>query len=450
MNLGHWPAEPHKRLSNRFVGGLYKSGQRERFETIQNDIPANSSSTRLETHPHSAFITFTPDSPERELSFSGTQVAKRVADTTALGPCQAGGGIVTMKFLEKLFKRQLAIDLGTVNTLIYDPNQGILLNQPSVVAIDRYDEEVVSVGHQALKLLGREPRGIEVHRPIRSGTIYNFEVTQKMLRSFLNSVTDGYGRGHFVVGTPGSATAVELRSVRAAAHDVGARRVDLVDEGLAAGLGAGLDSDDERAHLVVDVGGGTTNIAIIASGGVVASTSLAAAGNAMDESIRDYVRSQHCLHIGEVTSETIKKQLGTLSENDLEVDDQFEVVGKNIIDGSACGVKITAAEIREALEPILLEIIGGVRRVMEEAQPEAVADIYYSGVILTGGGSLLKGMKERLQNELKLHVSRPDDPITTVVLGAGSLLALPEKLHRCSIRQNLPVWQASEELVASW
>ena len=181
--------------------------------------------------------------------------------------------------------------------------------------------------------------------------------------------------------------------------------MDLIDEGLAAGLGAGLDSDDERAHLVVDVGGGTTNIAIIASGGVVASTSLAAAGNAMDESIRDYVRSQHCLHIGEVTSETIKKQLGTLSENDLEVDDQFEVVGKNIIDGSACGVKITAAEIREALEPILAEIIGGVRRVMEEAQPEAVADIYYSGVILTGGGSLLKGMKERLQNELKLHGS---------------------------------------------
>lgn len=191
-----------------------------------------------------------------------------------------------MKFIEKFFKQELAIDLGTVNTLIFDPHRGILLNQPSVVAIDRYDGEVVAVGHQALKLLGREPRGIEVHRPIRTGTIFNFEVTQKMMRSFLGSVTDGYRRGHFVVGIPGSATAVEQRSVRDAAHDAGGSKIDLVDEGLAAGLGAGLSFDDERAHLVVDVGGGTTNIAIIASGGVVNSTSLPAAGNAMDESIR--------------------------------------------------------------------------------------------------------------------------------------------------------------------
>ena len=356
-----------------------------------------------------------------------------------------------MKFIEKFFKHELAIDLGTVNTLIYDPDRGILLNQPSVVAIDKYDGEVVSVGHQALKLLGREPRGIEVHRPIRGGTIFNFEVTQKMLRSFLASVSDGYRRGHFIVGTPGSATAVEQRSVRAAAHDAGARRVDLVDEGLAAGLGAGVSFDDERAHLIVDVGGGTTNIAVIASGGVVASTSLQAAGNAMDESIRDYIRSKHCLHIGEYTAEAIKKDLGTLADETVDEDERhMEVVGKHLLDGSACAVKIAAEEIREALEPIISEVVIGVRRIIEEAQPEAVADIYYSGVILTGGGSMLRGMKERLQNELKLHVSVPEDPITTVVVGAGSLLSRPDHLHRCSLRQNLPVWQASEELVASW
>jgi rod shape-determining protein MreB len=354
-----------------------------------------------------------------------------------------------MKFIEKFFKHELAIDLGTVNTLIYDPDRGILLNQPSVIAIDKYDDEVVAVGHQALKLLGREPRGIEVHRPIRSGTIYNFEVTQKMLRSFLNSVTDGYRRGHFVVGTPGSATAVEQRSVRAAAHDAGASRVELVDEGLAAGLGAGLSFDDERAHLVVDIGGGTTNIAIIASGGVVASTSLPAAGNAMDESIRDYIRSRHCIHIGEYSSEAVKRELGALID-DAANEHELEVVGKHLLDGSACAVKLRAEEVREALEPILSEIVAGVRRIIEDAQPEAVADIYYSGLILTGGASLLKGMKERLQSELKLHVSAPDDPITTVVRGAGSLLARPEQLYRYSIRQNLPVWQASEELVVSW
>jgi len=354
-----------------------------------------------------------------------------------------------MKFIEKFFKHELAIDLGTVNTLIYDPDRGILLNQPSVIAIDKYDDEVVAVGHQALKLLGREPRGIEVHRPIRFGTIFNFEVTQKMLRSFLSSVTHGYRRGHFVVGTPGSATEVEQRSIRAAAHDAGASRVELVDEGLAAGLGAGLSFDDERAHLVVDIGGGTTNIAIIASGGVVASTSLPSAGNAMDESIRDYIRSRHCVHIGEYSAEAIKRELGALSETATD-EHELEVVGKHLLDGSACPVKLRAEEVREALEPILLEIVAGVRRIIEEAQPEAVADIYYSGLILTGGGSLLKGMKERLQSELKLHVTAPDEPITTVVRGAGSLLARPEQLYRCSIRQNLPVWQASEELVVSW
>ena len=355
-----------------------------------------------------------------------------------------------MKFIEMLFKNDLAIDLGTVNTLIYRPDRGVVLNQPSVVAIDRYDGEVVSVGYKALRLLGREPRGIEVHRPIRSGTIFNFEVTQKMLRSFIGSVTDGFKRGHFVVGTPGSATAVEQRSVRDAVHDAGGSRIDLIDEGLAAGIGAGLEFDDERAHLVVDIGGGTTNIAIVASGGVVSSVSLPAAGNAMDESIRDYVRSNYCLQIGENTAEMLKKEMGVLGEAIPVEDRKVKIVGKQLSDGSACAVHVTAEEVREALEPVIGEIVSGVRRVMEDAQPEAVADIYYSGLILTGGGSLLKGIKDRLQTDLKLRATMPEDPITTVVIGAGRLLADPQQLHRCAIRPNLPVWQESDELVVSW
>ena len=355
-----------------------------------------------------------------------------------------------MKFVEMLFKNDLGIDLGTVNTLIYRPDRGVVLNEPSVVAIDRYDGEVVSVGYKALRLLGREPRGIEVHRPIRSGTIHNFEVTRKMLRSFIGSVSDGFKRGHFVVGIPGSATAVEQRSVRDAAHDAGGTRIDLVDEGLAAGIGAGLAFDDERAHLVVDIGGGTTNIAIVASGGVVASTSLTAAGNAMDESIRDYVRSNYCLQIGENTAEVLKKEMGVLGEA-IPVDDRkVKIVGKQLSDGSACAVHVTAEEVREALEPVINDIVAGVRRVIEDAQPEAVADIYYSGVILTGGGSLLKGIKDRLQTELKLRATMPEDPITTVVIGAGRLLADPQQLHRCAIRPNLPVWHESSELVVSY
>jgi rod shape-determining protein MreB and related proteins len=359
-----------------------------------------------------------------------------------------------MLFIEKFFKNELAIDLGTVNTLIYQPGKGILLNEPSVVAIDRYDGEVVSVGHRALKLLGREPRGIEVHRPIRSGTIFNFEVSQKMLRTFIAKVTDGYGgyrRGHFVVGIPGSATAVEQRSVRDAAHDAGGRRIDLVDEGLAAGIGSGLAFDDERAHLVVDIGGGTTNIAIVASGGVVNSMSLTAAGNAMDESIRDYVRSNYCIQIGEYTAEAMKRELGALNDEDIPSDERkLQVVGKQLSDGYMCAVHITAEEVRGALEPIINEIVAGVRRVIEDAQPEAVADIYYSGMILTGGGSLLKGLKNRLQGELKLRATMPEDPISTVAIGAGLLLSVPEQLHRCAIRQNLPVWEESEELVVSY
>jgi rod shape-determining protein MreB len=355
-----------------------------------------------------------------------------------------------MKFLESFYKYELAIDLGSVNTLIYDPDKGIVLNEPSVVALDRYDGKVLSVGRQALKLLGREPRGIEVHRPIRCGTIFNFEVTQKLLRSFLHGVTDTYRRGHLVVGIPGSATAVEQRSIRDATRGAGASKVDLVDEGLAAGLGAGLSFEDERAHLVVDIGGGTSNIAVIASGGVVCSVSLPTGGNAMDEAIRDYVRSKYCLHIGESTAEAIKKDLGTLGGDVLHEKRTIEVVGKHLLDGSPCAIEVSAEEVKEALEPLLGEIVVGIRRVIEEAQPEAVADIYYSGIILTGGGALLKGMPERLQSELKLHVSMPEDPITTVALGGGKLLAAPDKLERSSIKQNLPVWEGSEELIVSW
>ncbi len=355
-----------------------------------------------------------------------------------------------MRFLEKFFKHELAIDLGTVNTLIYEPDRGLLLNEPSVVALDRYHGDVISVGYQALKLLGREPRGVEVHRPIRCGTIFNFDVTQKMLRAFLARVLDGYRRGHFVVGIPGSSTAVEQRSVRDAVREAGGSRVELVDEGLAAGLGAGLNFDDERAHLVVDIGGGTTNIAIIASGGVVTSMSFPAAGNAMDDNIRDYIRSKYCVHIGECSAEDLKKSLGALVDENAANERTMEVVGKHLIDGSPRAVEISAEEVREAIEPVLGEIVAGVKRIVEEAQPEAVADIYYAGLILTGGGALLKGTRERLQAELKLRVTMAKDPITTVVVGAAILLASPERLVHSAVREDLPVWQDSEELVASW
>jgi rod shape-determining protein MreB len=353
-----------------------------------------------------------------------------------------------MHLLSSIFRNELAIDLGTVNTLIYAPGKGILLNQPSVIALDRYNGEVLSVGERALKLLGREPKDVEVHRPIRSGTIYNFEVAQKMLKSFMRQATSSYRRGHYVIGVPGSSTAVEQRSIREAVHDCGAVRVELVDEALAAGLGAGLDFEDEHAQLVVDIGGGTTNIAIVASGGVVSSVTLRAAGNSMDEAIRDYIRMRYFLQIGEPTAETVKKQFASVTEG--SASEQFEVVGKHLIEGAATAIKITAAEVRNAIKPVLSEIFASVHRTLEEAQAEAIADIFRSGIILTGGGALMKGLPERFQKEFNLKVTVPEDPIATVAKGAGRLLATPEKMNRASIRQNLPVWESSEELVVSW
>jgi rod shape-determining protein MreB len=357
-----------------------------------------------------------------------------------------------MNILSNIFTDDLAIDLGSVNTLIFAPGRGVVLNEPSTVAIHKYTGEVLAVGAEAHKLLGREPHDTEVHRPIRAGTINDFDVAEKMLAAFINRVHDGHHRrSHVVIGVPGSSTSLEQRSVRDAAHLAKATRVDLVDEGLAAGLGAGLGFEDERAHLVVDIGGGSTNIAIIASGAVVSSIHLAAAGNAMDEAIRAFVRDRHMIQIGERTAEAAKKELGAAGgvEDKAEAR-RMEIVGKDLTDGAAKAVEISSDEVREALEPVLSEIIAGARRAVEESQPDVTADIYYTGLILTGGGALLNGMAARLQQELRLHVVVADEPLASVVLGAGVLLAQPERLQRASLRQDVPAWQASDELVVNW
>ena len=357
-----------------------------------------------------------------------------------------------MSILNSFFTDDLAMDLGTVNTLIYAPDRGIVLNEPSAVAIHKYTGEVLSVGAEALKLLGREPHDTEVHRPIHGGTIDDFEVTQKMLTAFINRVHGGHHkRSHLVVGVPGSSTTLEQRSVRDAAHDAKATRVDLVDEGLAAALGAGLGFEEERAHLVLDIGGGTTNIAIIGSGAVVSSVSLRSAGNVMDEAIRDYVRGKYSMQIGERTAEQVKKELGTARAGEEPFTERsMEVVGKELADGSAKAVEISSLEVCEALEPVIAEIIAGVKRAIEESQPDVTADIYHAGIILTGGGALLEGMAERLQQELHLHVAVAEEPLFSVALGAGRLLAHPDKLQRVSIRHDIPAWQASEELIVNW
>lgn len=359
-----------------------------------------------------------------------------------------------MKILSGFFSEDLAIDLGTVNTIVYTPTEGVVLNEPSVVAIHKYSREILSVGSQALKLLGREPNDTEVHRPIRRGAIDNFEISQQFLCEVISRVQhhDHPKRSRLVIGVPGSSTPLERRSVRDAARDAKATRVDLIDEGLAAALGAGLDFDDEQAHLVVDIGGGTTNIAILASGGVVSSVSLPAAGNAMDDAIRDYLRLRYAVHFGERTIERIKRELGSAWDDnrDREGDKEMEIVGKQLTNGAALPIAIDAKEVRIALKPVLSEIVSAVRRVIEDASPEVTADIHYSGVILTGGGSLLSGMAERLQTDLNLRVTVPEDPLTTVALGAGRLLSEPERLQRASLRLDAPAWEEADRLIVNW
>src|SRR5436190_12186540 len=286
-----------------------------------------------------------------------------------------------MNILSSFFADDLAIDLGTVNTVIYAPEQGVVLNEPSVLALNKYSGDVLSVGSQALKLLGREPNDTEVHRPIRRGAIDNFEISQKFLRALISRVQhhDHPKRSHLVIGVPGSSTQLERRSVKDAAHDAKAGRVDLIDEGLAAALGAGLDFEDEQARLVVDIGGGTTNVAILASGGVVSSVSLPAAGNAMDEGIRDYLRVRYAVQIGERTAERVKRELGVAHDTKFgeRVEKKMEIVGKQLADGAALPIMISAREVRIALAPVVTEIISAVRRVIEGASPEVTADIHY-------------------------------------------------------------------------
>jgi rod shape-determining protein MreB len=227
-----------------------------------------------------------------------------------------------MRLLRNFFVDHLAIDLGSVNTLFHIPGHGIILNEPSVLALDKYSNEVLAVGKPALKLLGREPRDIEVHRPIRHGAIDNYETAQKMLKAFLKRVRGGDSfpgrsglggirRSHLVIGVPGSSTTIEQRSIHEAANEIRAGRVDLLDEGLAAAVGAGLDLEDEHARLVIDIGGGTTNVAIVASGAIVSSYSLPVAGNAMDDAIREQMRIRHSILIGEPTAERVKREMGT-------------------------------------------------------------------------------------------------------------------------------------------
>jgi rod shape-determining protein MreB len=329
-----------------------------------------------------------------------------------------------------LFSSDLAIDLGTANTLVFVQGRGIVLNEPSIIAIRRTDNEVIGVGHEAKAMLGRTPENIQALRPLKDGVIADFDVTERMLQYFIErarQISSGRKRAwvldrpRVVVGVPSGITQVEKRAVRDAALEAGARDVYLIEEPTAAAIGAGLPIHEPGGHLVVDIGGGTTEVAVISMTGTVYCNSVRIAGDEMDEAIIQHIRKHYRLLVGERRAEEIKLALGS-AHPEAVARSSIEVKGRDLVDGVPKTLVITDEEIREALREPVMTIVETVRTCLERTPPELAADIIEKGVVLTGGGALLRGLDRLLQHVTQLPVRVADDPLTCAARGAGRVL----------------------------
>jgi rod shape-determining protein MreB len=340
-----------------------------------------------------------------------------------------------------LFSSDLAIDLGTANTLVFVRGRGIVLNEPSIIAIRRTDNEVIGVGREAKAMLGRTPENIQALRPLKDGVIADFDVTERMLQYFIErarQVSSGRKRAwvldrpRVVVGVPSGITQVEKRAVRDAALQAGARDVYLIEEPTAAAIGAGIPIHEPGGHLVVDIGGGTTEVAVISMTGTVYCNSVRIAGDEMDEAIIQHIRKHYRLLVGERRAEEIKIALGSAHPEALERS-SIEVKGRDLVDGVPKTLVITDEEIREALREPVMTIVETVRTCLERTPPELAADIIEKGVVLTGGGALLRGMDWLLQHVTQLPVRVADDPLSCAARGAGMALDDVELLRKVAI-----------------
>jgi rod shape-determining protein MreB len=340
-----------------------------------------------------------------------------------------------------LFASDLAIDLGTANTLVFVRDRGIVLNEPSIIAIRRTDNEVIGVGHEAKAMLGRTPENIQALRPLKDGVIADFDVTERMLQYFIErarQICSGRKRGwvldrpRVIIGVPSGITQVEKRAVRDAALQAGARDVYLIEEPTAAAIGAGLPIDEPGGHLVVDIGGGTTEVAVISMSGTVYCNSVRIAGDEMDEAIIQHIRKHYRLLVGERRAEEIKIALGSAHPDAMERG-SIEVKGRDLVDGVPKTLVITDEEIREALREPVMTIVETVRTCLERTPPELAADIIEKGVVLTGGGALLRGMDWLLQHVTQLPVRVADDPLSCAARGAGMALGNVDLLKKVAI-----------------
>ena len=331
------------------------------------------------------------------------------------------------------FSNDLAIDLGTATTLVYVRGRGIVLNEPSVVAIEKKTENLLAVGIEAKKMLGRTPGNIVAIRPMKEGVIADFEMAEKMLRHF---ITKAHNRSTFVrpriiIGVPSRITQVEQRAVRDSAELAGAREVYLIEEPVAAAIGAGLPITEPSGNMVVDIGGGTTEIAVLSLGGIVYSESVKVAGDRMDDAIMNYVKKKYNLLIGDHMAERIKVEIG--SAYPFEEKKELLVKGRDLISGIPRTLLLNDAEIREALVEPISTIINAIKVALENTPPELAGDIIDCGMVLTGGGSLLRGMDIRLREETGLPIITVDDPLTSVVLGVGKILDELDLLRKVSV-----------------
>lgn len=341
--------------------------------------------------------------------------------------------LMTGRSLFRMFSSDLAIDLGTANTLVYATGRGIVVDEPSIVALNKKTGQIESVGKDAKEMLGRTPGYLMAIQPMRDGVIADFDAAEEMLHSFIQKAHKRKRLVHprIVMGIPSETTDVERRAVLDAAYRAQASEVHLVDQAMVAAIGAGLPVTEATGNMVVDIGGGTTDIAVVSLAGIVYSRSVRVAGNLMDEKIIEHIKEKHNLVIGERTAEAIKLEVG--SAFPLDRPSSMEVKGRDVLRGIPKTVSISDHEIRQALSGCVSSIIQAIRVALEQTPPELSADISDRGVVLTGGGSLLKNLDKRIQTETNLPVSLAEDPLTSVVMGTAKMLGDFSLLRKISI-----------------
>jgi len=365
--------------------------------------------------------------------------------------------------LFSLFSHDIGIDLGTSNTLVWVKGKGIVIREPSVVAMHKKSKKVIAIGSEAKKMVGKTPATIQTVRPLRGGVIADFDATSSMISYYIQSIHEvgnifpvAWSRPKIVIGIPSAVTEVQRRAVWEAALSAGAREAFLIEEPMAAAIGEGISVFAPTGAMIVDIGGGTTEIAIISLGGIVVSKSLLCAGDEMDRAIMHYIRLRHGLLLGERTAEELKIKIGSASETKFKVkseklkvndeknthnsepithnpDKAAVVRGRDIETGLPKSLRVTEVEVREALVPVLSEIIEGISEVLEEAPPELTSDILEHGILLTGGGSLLPGIDKIIVERTHIPVIKSEDPLTTVVRGTGKVLEDTALLQRVKV-----------------